>query len=212
MAAGRSRQRSAASAGPRSRALSERGQAGVLRIIGGQWRGRKLRFRAARGLRPTPDRVRETLFNWLAPYTHDARCLDLFAGSGALGLEALSRGAASVRFVDNNTASLARIEEHLAALDCARGHCLAGDAMRVLSKEATPHDIAFLDPPFEQGLLEPTAQALETGGWLAPGAIIYLEAGIREPTPSLPGNWQPHREKTMGDVRFSLFVRTEQFV
>ncbi len=192
--------------------MAERGQAGVLRIIGGQWRGRKLRFRAARGLRPTPDRVRETLFNWLAPSIHEARCLDLFAGSGALGLEALSRGAASVRFVDNNTASLARIEEHLASLDCARGNCQAGDALRLLGKEASPFDIVFLDPPFEQGLLEPTAQALETGGWLAPEAFIYLEAGIREAPPNLPGNWQPHREKTMGDVRFSLFVRAGQFV
>ncbi len=212
MGGGRSRRGSAAASGSRNRGNPERGQAGMLRIIGGQWRGRKLRFRAARGLRPTPDRVRETLFNWLAPYIADAHCLDLFAGSGALGLEALSRGAGAVHFVDTNTASLARINEHLAALHCTRASTLAADALRLLGGESRPYDIVFLDPPFEQGLLEPAAQALEAGGWLAPDALVYLEAGIREAAPALPGNWQPHREKTMGDVRFSLFVRTDQFV
>ncbi len=212
MGVGRARRRAGDTPGARSRVMQDRGQAGVLRIIGGPWRGRKLRFRAANGLRPTPDRVRETLFNWLAPHIHEARCLDLFAGSGALGLEALSRGAGYVRFVDSNTTSLARISEHLAALDCDRADCQGADALRFLAGDSSPFDMVFLDPPFDQGLLEPAAHALEAGGWLASDALIYLEAGSREAAPSLPANWQPHREKTMGDVRFSLFVRTGQFV
>ena len=212
MAAGRSRRGAAEAPGHRGRGAQDRGNAGVLRIIGGEWRGRKLRFRAAAGLRPTPDRVRETLFNWLAPYIHEARCLDLFAGSGALGLEALSRGAGFVRFVDSNATSLARISEHLATLDCDTADCQGGDALRLLAGDSTPFDIVFLDPPFDQGLLQPVARALEAGGWLAPDALVYLEAGSREVLPELPANWQPHREKTMGDVRFSLFVRTDQFV
>jgi 16S rRNA (guanine966-N2)-methyltransferase len=192
------------------RAAGRTGERGQLRIIGGRWRGRKLRFAAAAGLRPTPDRVRETLFNWLAPEIHGARCIDLFAGSGALGLEALSRGAAYVEFVDSNAASLQRIREHLVELGCEDAACRGGDALRLLSDavDSTGFDIAFLDPPFNQGLLEPAARALEANRWLVGNARIYLEAGSREPAPALPGNWMPYREKTVGDVRFSLFVRS----
>lgn len=195
-------------------AARRRQDSGQLRIIGGRWRGRKLRFPAVPGLRPTPDRVRETLFNWLAPRIHGARCLDLFAGSGALGLEALSRGAGRVCFVDNNNAALRAIRQHLATLDGADAECVAADAPTFLAGGNTgePWDIAFLDPPFDAGLLEPAARGLEDGGWLADGALIYLEAGVREAPPVLPGNWQLHREKSAGDVRFSLFVRTGQFV
>ena len=190
------------------------GDSGLLRIIGGRWRGRKLRFAALPGVRPTPDRVRETLFNWLAPHIHDARCIDLFAGSGALGLEALSRGAASACFVDSNAAALGAIRRHLAELEVTAAECRAGDALRILAagNSGERWDIAFLDPPFGADLLAPAAAALEEGGWLAEGALVYLEAGAREPVPELPGSWQLHREKTAGDVRFSLFVRTGQFV
>lgn len=182
---------------------------GQLRIIGGRWRGRKLRFRDAAGLRPTPDRVRETLFNWLAPAIQGARCIDLFAGSGALGLEALSRGAGHVCFIDNNAGSLRNIEQHLAALGATNADCRSGDALALLAagNAGPPWDIAFLDPPFGAGLLEPAAAALEAGHWLTGDALVYLEAGSRETAPILPANWQPHREKTAGDVRFSLFVR-----
>ncbi len=212
MAPGRSRDRTTSPGDRRSGRNQDRGQSGVLRIIGGEWGGRKLRFRAARGLRPTPDRVRETLFNWLAPRLHGARCLDLFAGSGALGLEALSRGAGFVQFVDSNASSLARIDEHLQALGSTSANCRAADALRFLGAPGSAFDIVFLDPPFELDLLEPVSRALEEGGWLAAEAMIYMEAGSREASPALPANWQPHREKVMGDVRFSLFVRTEQFV
>lgn len=186
------------------------GNSGQLRIVGGRWRGRKLRFHAAAGLRPTPDRVRETLFNWLAPDIQGARCIDLFAGSGALGLEALSRGAGHVCFIDNNAVSLRRIEQHIAELGATNADCLSGDAVKLLAAGNTgaPWDIAFLDPPFGDGLVEPAAAALESGHWLADGALVYVEAGSREPAPLLPASWQPHREKTAGDVRFSLFVRS----
>jgi 16S rRNA (guanine966-N2)-methyltransferase len=184
-------------------------ESGQLRIIGGRWRGRKLRFRAARGLRPTPDRVRETLFNWLAADLPGARCIDLFAGSGALGLEALSRGADCVCFVDNNAHALARIEQHLRALDCSDGLCHCANTLTLLAagNAGQPWDIAFLDPPFGEGLLEPSIAALETGGWLAGNACVYLEASKHEPPPKVPANWLQHREKSAGDVRFSLFVR-----
>ncbi len=184
------------------------GESGQLRIIGGRWRGRKLRFRAAAGLRPTPDRVRETLFNWLAPQLTGARVLDLFAGSGALGLEAMSRGAAGVQFVDSNRRSIESIRNLLAELGCEGAICSVGDALKWLDTQSPqPFDIVFMDPPFGEGLLEPAAAALESGGWLAAGAMIYLEASVHDPAPRLPDNWQPHREKSAGDVRSSLFVR-----
>ncbi len=190
------------------------GDSGQLRIIGGRWRGRKFRFRAAPGLRPTPDRVRETLFNWLAPDIAGARCLDLFAGSGALGLEALSRGAAGVCFVDRHANSLRQIDQHLQALQADNAECRNEDALQWLERgnAGAAWDIVFLDPPFDEGLLEPAARLLEAGNWLAADALVYLEAGVRETAPELPPNWELHREKTAGDVRFSLFVRSGQFV
>ena len=119
-----------------------------LRIIGGQWRGRKLAFTPEDGLRPTADRVRETLFNWLAADIHGARCLDLFAGSGALGLEALSRGAAHCDFVDHSSRACRQIETHLALLEAAdRGHCHPVGAEPFLRGAQQAYDIVFLDPP-----------------------------------------------------------------
>ena len=186
------------------------GDSGQLRIIGGRWRGRKLRFKAAEGLRPTPDRVRETLFNWLAPAIHGARCLDLFAGSGALGLEALSRGADHVQFIDTQRRSIASIEEHLTTLACDHAACQTGDGQQWLARGNTGprFDIVFLDPPFNRGMIEPAAEALEAHHWLAEDAFIYVETSSHEDCGALPGNWQLHREKTAGDVRSALFVRS----
>ena len=188
------------------------GYEGQLRIIGGSWRGRKLHFAPAPGLRPTPDRVRETLFNWLAPWIHGVRCLDLFAGSGALGLEALSRGAEHCVFVDSHAQSVSAIEAQLQILDCAGGTCRCDDALAWLENTEVPtkpFDIVFLDPPFEQKLLTPSCQALEARGWLAGDARIYLEAGAREADSEVPANWELSREKLAGDVRYRLFVRPE---
>jgi 16S rRNA (guanine966-N2)-methyltransferase len=181
---------------------------GQLRIIGGRWRGRKLSFQAAPGLRPTTDRVRETLFNWLAPWLPEARCLDLFSGSGALGLEALSRGAASCQFVDLAAASCRQIDEHLRLLqadDCGITHC--GGAEQYLEHwQGDPFDLVFIDPPFGLGLAEPALIALHSRSLLAPGALVYLECGDDENFPHLPPDWQIIRDKRAGAVRYTLLT------
>ncbi len=180
--------------------------AGLLRIIGGRWRGRKLRFTAAEGLRPTPDRVRETLFNWLAADIREARCLDLFSGSGALGLEALSRGAAHCDFVDSNPASLAQIRRHLQSLEAATAaSCHTARASDFLVRADSPWDIVFIDPPFGQGLVAPACELLDSRRLLTPGACIYIETGSGDTLPELPQAWQLHREKTAGAVDYRLY-------
>lgn len=181
---------------------------GLLRIIGGRWRGRKLRFTAAEGLRPTPDRVRETLFNWLTADIRDARCLDLFSGSGALGLEALSRGAAHCDFVDSNSASLAQIQRHLQDLGAqALGRCHATRASDFLARAENPWDIVFLDPPFGQALIAPTCELLEARALLTANASIYLESGAGDTVEELPASWQLHRDKSAGAVSYRLYRR-----
>ncbi len=178
-----------------------------LRIIGGQWRGRKLAFTPEEGLRPTADRVRETLFNWLAADIHGARCLDLFAGSGALGLEALSRGAAFCDFVESSSRACRQIQSHLALLDATeRGHCSTTGAELFLRNAQQPYDIVFLDPPFGRDLLAPACAGLVTGGLLASGALVYIETGNSEALPDLPANWVQHRDKRAGAVSYRLFV------
>ena len=182
-------------------------QARVLRIIAGSWRGRKLRFPGSAGLRPTPDRVRETLFNWLGARTAGARCLDLFAGSGALGLEALSRGAAHVTFVEHEPDAARELRARLAEWGARDARVEQRDAFTFLAGPATAFDIAFLDPPFDAQLLAPAAQALEEGGWLKPGALIYVECAARGALPSLPSDWQPLKAKRAGEVGYHLLVR-----
>jgi len=189
----------------RGRVIPRREQ-GQFRIIGGDWRRRRLDFPAHPGVRPTGDRVRETLFNWLQAEIHGARCLDLFAGSGALGLEALSRGAAEVTFVDRSAALLSAIGAHLRTLDDAgRGRCVVADARAFLMREAQPFDIVFLDPPFDGDLLGPAAAAL-ADGLLAPGARIYLEHGASQALPPLPPGWVVARDARAGNVRYHLAV------
>ncbi|MGC8520404.1 MAG: 16S rRNA (guanine(966)-N(2))-methyltransferase RsmD [Steroidobacteraceae bacterium] len=185
------------------------GTARVLRIIGGAWRGRRLRFPAASAIRPTPDRVRETLFNWLAPAVHGARCLDLFAGSGALGLEALSRGAAHVTFVERDRRSARAIEECLAQWDVERRHdwrVVGADAEVFLAGPAQPFDIVFLDPPFASGVLAAVSARLEAGGWLAGAARIYLECPAGQ-HPQVPAAWAHERDKRSGQVGYHLYSR-----
>lgn len=177
----------------------------TLRIIGGQWRGRKLRFADAEGLRPTTDRVRETLFNWLQPVIEGARCLDLFAGSGALGLEALSRGAREVVFVDTSPRAITALKENLALLQCNHAQVVRTSAVDFLgAPPAQPFDVVFLDPPFRRGLLQPALQRLAQGGWLAPGARIYLELETEQGEPELPPEWQMLRRKRAGQVAYFL--------
>ncbi|RMF16570.1 MAG: 16S rRNA (guanine(966)-N(2))-methyltransferase RsmD [Gammaproteobacteria bacterium] len=178
---------------------------GFLRIIGGKYRGRKLTFPVVDGVRPTPDRVRETLFNWLMHAVPGSRCLDLFSGSGALGLEALSRGACQVTLVERS-ATLARYLEQTAGMlnPEAQLHVVQADVASWLAAgAASPYDILFMDPPFRQGWLPRLLPLLEQGGWVAPGAWIYIEHETDCPVP-LPSNWQIHREKVAGQVCSTL--------
>lgn len=183
------------------------GGARVLRIIGGTWRGRKLRFPAAAAIRPTPDRVRETLFNWLAAATPGSRCLDLFAGSGALGLEALSRGAAHVTFVEHDEAAAQALRARLAEWHAGDARVEREDALRYLAGTAEPFDIVFLDPPFASDLLGRAAAGLAERQWLRPGALIYVECAAREGLPALPAGWQPLKAKQAGEVGYHLFAQ-----
>ncbi|HYM41273.1 MAG TPA: 16S rRNA (guanine(966)-N(2))-methyltransferase RsmD [Steroidobacteraceae bacterium] len=179
----------------------------VLRIIGGAWRGRKLRFPDVAEIRPTPDRVRETLFNWLGARVAGARCLDLFAGSGALGLEALSRGAAHVTFVEQDAVAVRELRARLTEWGAQDAAVECSDARRFLARRAQPYDVVFLDPPFTAGLLPVVAQLLERDGWLARGALIYLESAARAPLPALPQAWMPLKGKRAGEVGYHLYAR-----
>ncbi len=184
-----------------------RGPRNQLRIIGGTWRGRKLAFADVPGLRPTGDRIRETLFNWLAPYLNGVRCLDLFAGSGALGLEAASRGASRVLMLDRAPQVVRLLREHCQTLRAEGVEVVQADALAYLAGPAEPFDILFLDPPFHQGLLAPCCELLEARGWLAPRAWIYLEAERELGTPHLPTGWVLHRSKLAGEVGYFLARR-----
>ena len=179
-----------------------------LRIIGGQWRGRKLGFPDVDGLRPTGDRIRETLFNWLAPEIQGAHCLDLFAGSGALGLEALSRGADSSLLLEKHAAAAQQLKANLQLLQAGNGRVEQLDSLQWLNSAQVSHrfDIVFIDPPFALELWEKVAAALEANNWLAEAAVIYLEAP-RDAQLQLPANWHLHRDKQAGQVSYRLYHR-----
>jgi len=184
------------------------GGRGEVRIIGGEWRGRKLHFPQAGSLRPTPDRVRETLFNWLQFELAGKHCLDLFAGSGALGFEALSRGVAAVQFVERDPAAARAIGDALRTFGSERGRVAQQDAFAFLrGKPATPYDIVFLDPPYAEHWLGRACAELEGGGWLKPGAFVYLEDAVSHGAPELPEGWDLLRSKKAGDVGYHLARR-----
>jgi 16S rRNA (guanine966-N2)-methyltransferase len=178
-----------------------------VRIIGGQWRSRRLEFPERDGLRPTPDRVRETVFNWLAPRLAGARCLDLFAGSGAFGFEALSRGAARAVLVERDAKALTALHDNRQRLQAETAEIVAGDALEFLNRPVEPFDIVFLDPPYASGLLAPCLARLAERGWVRPGGFIYLEAPEGQP-PALPAGWTLMRSKTAGQVGYHLAQRT----
>jgi len=182
----------------------ERGSAGQFRIIAGRWRGRKLKFPALEGVRPTADRVRETLFNWLQPVIQGSDCLDLFAGSGALGLEALSRGAAAVTFVDRSPVLVRAIAAHLGQLDCGAGAALCSDARSFLQRAPGHYDLIFLDPPFGSGLLRELCQMIDDQACLKPGGRIYLEHEAGTGPPELPAGWRMLRSARAGNVSYHL--------
>ncbi|WLS79217.1 16S rRNA (guanine(966)-N(2))-methyltransferase [Erwinia pyri] len=183
------------------------GGAGQIRIIGGLWRGRKLPVPDSAGLRPTTDRVRETLFNWLAPDIQGARCLDCFAGSGALGLEALSRHAASATLLELERPVAQQLEKNLATLGAKTGRVINVNTLQFLAQGGEPYDLIFIDPPFRKGLLEQTIDQLETQGWLAESALIYVESEVEHGLPPVPVSWQLYREKIAGQVAYRLYHR-----
>ena len=180
---------------------------GQIRIIGGKWRGRKLPVPASPGLRPTSDRVRETLFNWLAPMIQGARCLDCFAGSGALGFEALSRHAAAATLLESARGVANQLTNNLVWLKAENGQVINTNAVHWLAKKGQPYDLIFLDPPFRQGLLAETINLLEQQNWLADEAWIYIEAEAENTAAEVPANWQLHREKIAGQVVYRLYIR-----
>ena len=196
----------------------EIGQAGrqSLRIIGGEWRGRKIPFATVIGLRPTQDRVRETLFNWLSGPVAGARCLDLFAGTGALGLEALSRGAKHVTFVDLSNIATTSLKDNLKQLPLAADQTTLVEqkssfdwlknyqATEAFTEQGGQYHLVFLDPPFALALVPDILKALWTGNCLAHGAMIYVEQAQPLAELDLPSPWKLHRSKKAGQVYYGL--------
>lgn len=183
--------------------------AGQVRVIGGEWRGRKLPVPHAEGLRPTPDRIRETLFNWLQFSIAGKTCLDAFTGSGALAVEALSRGAAQVTALERDSKVTQQLGILLTPLAGDRLTLVNTDALRWLETQpAQAFELVFLDPPFGESLLEPACQLLEEKGWLAEGALIYVEQAKQQAgLVDFPPNWILQKDKQVGDVHFSLYTR-----
>lgn len=188
---------------PPKRTAGQAAGQGTLRIIGGTWRSRHLSFPGREGLRPTPDRVRETLFNWLLPWLPGAACLDLYAGSGALGFESLSRGAGQALLVDKDAAVVSALRSNLTLLAARGAEVVQADARVFLQGPARPFDIVFVDPPYASGLLAESCALLESGGWVKPGGLIYLEVAVDQALP-LPPAWRLLRDKRAGQVGYHL--------
>lgn len=184
---------------------------GSVRIIGGKWRSRNLRFVSVDGLRPTGSRIRETLFNWLAPTIEGARCLDLFAGSGALCFEALSRGADCCVAIEANSQAVSELRHNQAQLTANNLDIVSGDCQKLLERGNTvqPYDIIFLDPPFDMKLHKQASRLLISGNWLASKAQIYCEFPATE-AQDLPLSWRLIKDKIAGNVRYCLFEYVEQ--
>lgn len=183
---------------------------GQVRIIGGVWRGRMIRFPSNLPIRPTPDRVRETLFNWLSPYIHDTHVLDLFAGTGALGFEALSRGAKSLTLIDQSIKviqHLKNIQEQFQHLDV---HIIKTKCPNYQLKLDQAFDIVFLDPPFNQGLIKPCSEWVENNKWIKTGGLIYIETELSLTTLPTPAKWHLIRHGLAGQVRYHLLQRLDE--
>lgn len=186
----------------------KRAPSGHVRIISGLWRGRKLPVHDAEGLRPTTDRVKETLFNWLAQDIPHAKCLDLFAGSGGLGFESASRQAEKVTMLEMNSQAFAQLKSNIASLNATNIEAVNTDSLTFLRQPGEAYDVVFIDPPFRQGLLQQSVALLEENGWLADNAMIYIECEKELAVADLPTNWSLYREKNAGQVCYRLFERT----
>ncbi len=181
---------------------------GQIRIIAGQYRGRKLPVLMADGLRPTTDRVKETVFNWLMPYVQDAKCLDCFAGSGGLGFEALSRGASSVTFIELNKAAAQQLTANKTLLKTNNIDILSTNALEFLQKNQQEFSLVFIDPPFRKGLAQKTAEILSQQG-LTENALIYVEMESDNNQQVMPSHWQLLKEKVAGQVVYRLYQNAE---
>jgi 16S rRNA (guanine966-N2)-methyltransferase len=178
-----------------------------VRIIGGRWKGRRIPVYGD-GVRPTGDRIRETLFNWLAPHIRGLRCLDMYAGTGALGIEALSRGAGAVVFIEKNPRVAQLLRETLASLDGEGAEVVTGNAAGALKSLPGPFDLVFLDPPFDGPRLQDLCTLLEKSDVLAKTALIYMEMDKHQALPELPSGWLTEKERIAGQVRYVLASRT----
>ncbi|MGI9278526.1 MAG: 16S rRNA (guanine(966)-N(2))-methyltransferase RsmD [Endozoicomonas sp.] len=178
---------------------------GQLRIIGGQWRSRKLPVADLPGLRPTSDRVRETLFNWLAPHVPGARVLDCFSGTGALSLESLSRGAKEATLLEAAAEASSLLGKNLATLQAENARVIRTDSLKWLQQSADKaFDLIFLDPPFRQGLLEETCRLLNDNGYIHSNTLIYIEVEKElSPLPT-PSHWSVIKTKTAGQLSYYL--------
>ena len=189
----------------RKSAGKKKSPGGQLRIVAGNWRSRLLQIADVDGLRPTSERIRETLFNWLAPRLHGARCLDLCAGTGALGLEALSRGASAVVFVERSAMAAKVLRDNADSLDATNAEIVNADARAYLGGAGpVPFDIVFLDPPFKAELYDELCRLLAKPGWLAANARIYIERDKDHSSLSLPEGWRVLQSKTAGSVHYAL--------
>lgn len=198
------------SQGPVSKKHARTGKKAAVRIIGGDLRRRLLHFPDVDDLRPTPNRIRETLFNWLRDEVEGRICLDLFAGSGALGFEALSRGAARVILVERNASACRALAENAKILKAENAevhHTSAWDWLRQTRQPPSSVELVFLDPPFAGGLLPQACETLERSGLLAQSALIYLEAETEVRPQQLPGNWTMKKTGSAGDVHYFLARR-----
>lgn len=175
-----------------------------VRIIGGQWRGRRLPVSDFESLRPSKDIVRETLFNWLQPVIESSRCLDVFAGSGALGFEAASRGAAYVLMLEQEEALVRQLRRQAELLNAGQVETITVASEQYLRQPGQVFDIVFLDPPFNSVLMPEICRALAEHDWVKPGSLVYLEAARKQGLPALPDGWELQREKTSGDVVYGL--------
>ncbi len=180
-------------------------QRGRLRIVAGIWRSRLLEIADVPGLRPTAERIRETVFNWLTPHLAGARCLDLFAGTGALGLEALSRGASEALFVETAPLAVSTLQKNVATLEASNATVRRADAVSYLQHPgADQFDIVFLDPPFADDLHADLCKLLDESSILATDALVYLEEDRAKPEVVLPLGWQTLKTRNAGNVRYSL--------
>jgi 16S rRNA (guanine966-N2)-methyltransferase len=180
---------------------------GQVRIISGQWRSRKLPIHDLEGLRPTTDRVRETLFNWLSVDIRGARVLDCFAGSGALSLESLSRYAEFALMFELQKSAANQLTKNLHTLNCINAKVINGNSLQLLAKGTDQgFDVVYIDPPFRKGLAKQTIELLMAHGWLNNDALIYLETETDLIDLVIPANWLPLKQKTAGQVSYRLYV------